>query len=249
MKRIFFALCLLIPSITLASSGGVELMKANVNMNDVGSLQNGAKLYMNYCVGCHSLQYVRYSRIGKDLGIPEDVLKQNLMFNPKSKVGDTITTAMKAEDAETWFGVLPPDLSVTARARGADWLYTYFMTFYLDDSRPFGVNNLVFKDVGMPHVLADLQGGYQKLTHVDDGHGHQTNKLELMPNQEMSAEEAKAQAAAYHRSVRDLVSFLVYVGEPAQLQRYPLGWKVLLFLLFFTIVAYLLKKEYWRDVH
>ncbi len=246
MRRFILALILLLPaSIALANEGGIELQQAHNDITDKASLQAGAQLFVNYCMGCHSVEYSRYQRVATDLGLSNEEMMKNLMFS-SNKIGDTMTIAMESDDAERWFGVTPPDLSAIARARGTDWLYTYLLSFYLDSSRPRGVNNLVFKDVGMPHVLWDRQG-WQKAVHetVTDSHGktHEVIKLELVDK----ADEAKADS--YRQDVRNLVNFLDYVGEPAKLQRYDLGWKVILFLAIFFVFAYFLKKEYWRDVH
>ena len=246
MRRLILALILLLPaSISLANEGGVKLQQAHNDITDKASLQAGAQLFVNYCMGCHSTKYSRYQRVATDLGLSNEEMMKNLMFNT-NKIGDTMTIAMDSDDAERWFGVIPPDLSAISRARGVDWLYTYLLSFYLDSSRPMGINNLVFKDVGMPHVLWDRQG-WQKAVHetVTDAHGktHEVIKLELVDK----ADEAKADS--YRQDVRNLVNFLDYVGEPAKLIRYDLGWKVLLFLAIFFVFAYLLKKEYWRDVH
>ncbi|HIE01339.1 MAG TPA: cytochrome c1 [Thiotrichaceae bacterium] len=246
MRRVILAFTLLLPTMAFATSGGIELQHADNDISDKASLQAGAKLFVNYCMGCHSAQYVRFSRMGKDLGLSDDELIENLMFSTE-KVGETMTIAMPQDDAKRWFGVTPPDLSVIARARGVDWLYTYLLTFYLDPSRPWGVNNLVFKDVGMPHVLWEQQGWqkpvYETVTN-DEGKSHQVIKsLELVN----PADEAKTDQ--YKKDVRDLVNFLDYMGEPAKLERKSLGWKVMLFLFVFLIFAYLLKKEYWRDIH
>ncbi|RKZ54062.1 MAG: cytochrome c1 [Candidatus Parabeggiatoa sp. nov. 3] len=246
MRRVIIAFTLLLPAMAFAASGGVKLQHADNDVSDKASLQAGAKLFVNYCMGCHSAQYVRFSRIGKDLGLSDDELIENLMFSTE-KVGETMTIAMDPDDAKRWFGVTPPDLSVIARARGVDWLYTYLLTFYLDPSRPWGVNNLVFKDVGMPHVLWEKQGWQKPVYETktdDEGKSHEVIKsLELVD----SADEAKSEQ--YKKDMRDLVNFLDYMGEPAKLERQSLGWKVMLFLFVFLIFAYLLKKEYWRDVH
>ena len=231
MKRVILALIFLIPNISYAS-GGIELQHANNDIRDKASLQQGAKLFVNYCLGCHTAKYMRYQRIGKDLGLTNAELQDNLMFSAE-KVGETLDIAMDKDDAKKWFGVIPADLSVISRARGTDWLYTYLLSFYLDPSRPNGVNNLVFKDVGMPHVLWERQG-WQKL--VD-------HKLELVNK------EDEAKAKQYRQDVRNLVNFLDYVGEPTKAARYDLGWKVILYLAIFFIFAYALKKEYWRDIH
>jgi ubiquinol-cytochrome c reductase cytochrome c1 subunit len=188
---------------------------------------------------------MRYNRLGKDLNIPEDVLKQNFMFGT-DKTGNTMDIAMKGADALKFFGVAPPDLSVVARSRGADWLYGYFMSFYSDPARPFGVNNLQFKDVAMPHVLWELQGVqrpvYQSVTHQDGSTSLVIESLEEGSPGKLNPEE-------YRAVVYDLVNFLVYLSEPAKFQRQKIGIWVIIYLFSFLVVAYLLKKEYWKDVH
>ncbi|MCK5716423.1 MAG: cytochrome c1, partial [Thiomargarita sp.] len=236
----------------LASGGGIHLQSPNNDLHDKASLQAGAKIFVNYCMGCHSANYVRFQRIGKDLGISERDLKANLMFNA-DKVGETMSIALRQDDAKSWFGVIPPDLSVIARARGNDWLYTYMLSFYLDDSRPMGVNNLIFKEVGMPHVVWELQGWQKPVYKVTtDAHGktHQViERLELVNKDSMSEADHQKKVDEYRINMRDLVNFLDYIGEPNKLERQSLGWKVILFLFIFLGFAYALKKEYWRDVH
>ncbi len=235
---------LMMVSVSVSAAGGSKLMHMDVDLSDQTSLQRGAKTFVNYCLSCHSAAYMRYNRMGEDLGISDDVLKTNFMFGT-DKVGDTMTIAMQKSDSNEFFGVTPPDLSVIARSRGADWLYSYFKTFYVDKSRPFGVNNLTFKDVGMPNVLWQLQG-IQRLTeseHEDGLHHAPTfEDLELISPGSQNEEE-------YDRTVRDLVNFMVYLGEPIKLKRAKIGVWVMLYLFIFMIIAYLLKKEYWRDVH
>jgi ubiquinol-cytochrome c reductase cytochrome c1 subunit len=243
LNKILFIFLMMISFSALAAGGG-NLMHMEVDLSDETSLQRGAKTFVNYCLSCHSAAYMRYNRMGEDIGISDDILKTNFMFGT-DKVGDTMTIAMSNDDSIEFFGVVPPDLSVIARSRGADWLYTYFKTFYVDESRPFGVNNLAFRDVGMPHVLWQLQG-MQRLAEQDqDDKGHHSpsySDLELMTPGTQTEEE-------YDQTVRDLVNFLVYVGEPIKLKRAKIGVWVMLYLFVFMIVAYLLKKEYWRDVH
>ncbi|MDM8546041.1 cytochrome c1 [Candidatus Venteria ishoeyi] len=247
----FFS-ALLSASVALAGGGGAHLMHVDTDMNDQGSLQNGAKLFVNYCLSCHSASFMRFNRMGKDLGLTDEQVKENLMFTT-DKVGNTMEIAMDSSDAERWFGVTPPDLSVISRARGSDWLYTYFLSFYKDDSKPLGINNLVFKDVGMPHVLGDLQGGIPepvyKTVKDDKGHEHQVIEKVAVPKGSMSDSEYAKLNADYERNVRDLVNFLEYMGEPAKMVRYSLGVKVILFLLLLFIFAFALKKEYWKDIH
>ena len=213
--------------------------------SDMPSLQRGARIFVNYCTGCHSASYMRYNRLGKDLGISEEVLNNNFMF-ATDKPGDTMETAMRGEDALNYFGVMPPDLSVIARSRGADWLYTYFLTFYSDPQRPLGVNNLQFKDVAMPHVLWERQGiqkpVYKTNTREDGIEIKEIDRLELDVQGMETPEE-------YKNTVRDLVNFLVYLSEPAQLKRKKIGVWVILYLVVFLVIVIALKKEYWKDVH
>jgi ubiquinol-cytochrome c reductase cytochrome c1 subunit len=237
-RTLLLAAIVLLQAPAFAATGG-SLLHYEADLSDRASLQRGAALFVNYCLSCHSAAYMRFNRLGTDLGIPEDVLKANLMFGT-DKPGDTMTVAMRPQDAEHWFGVPPPDLSVTARARGASWLYTYFMTFYRDPSRPTGVNNLAFKDVGMPHVLWELQGWQQP---VDPGATpHSVADLELVSPGSLGEE-------GYRRAVSDLVNFMVYLGEPIKLKRHAIGVWVMLYLLVLLVIVYLLKREYWKDVH
>jgi len=246
MKKQLLAILLLVsPAFALASGGDIHLDDANIDPTNKDSLQRGARTFVNYCMGCHSAKYQRYNRLARDLGISEEDVMENLMFTGE-KIGDQMDIAMTSAMGKKWFGAAPPDLTLVTRVRGADWLYTYMRTFYQDDSRPFGVNNQVFDNVGMPNVLWQLQGVqkavYETVTD-DEGHEHQVlERLELGEAGAQSAEE-------FDRTVRDLVNFLAYMGEPIKLERQSLGIKVLLFLLLFLIVAYLLKKEYWKDVH
>ncbi|HED16446.1 MAG TPA: cytochrome c1 [Gammaproteobacteria bacterium] len=245
MKKIIIALVALALPVMAIASGGAHLDKADIDLSNKGSLQNGAKMYVNYCLGCHSLKYMSYARMGKDLGLPDELVQENLMFTGK-KIGEYMTISMPAANAEKWFGVTPPDLSVIARSRGADWIYTYLRNFYVDDSRPFGVNNRVFESVGMPHVLSQLEG-LKKPVYTTEKDEYGTDRQVLTGYEYIT--EGSMTPAEYDRQVRDLVNFLVYTGEPAKLVRYDLGIKVILFLLFFLIIAYLLKKEYWKDIH
>jgi len=243
INKITFLLLIMV-SVSVSAAGGSKLMHMDVDLSNQASLQRGARIFVNYCLSCHSAAYMRFNRMGEDLGISEKILKTNLMFGT-DKVGETMTISMRKSDALEFFGVTPPDLSVIARARGADWLYSYFKTFYIDDSRPLGVNNLTFKDVGMPHVLWQLQGR-QRLLHkeTDDGTHHSPSykDLEIISPGTQTEEE-------YDQTVQELVNFMVYLGEPIKLKRSKIGVWVMLYLFVFLIIAYMLKKEYWRDVH
>jgi ubiquinol-cytochrome c reductase cytochrome c1 subunit len=242
MRKIILSfLLVLLPGLALAAGGGVHLDKADIDLHNQQSLQRGAKVFVNYCLSCHSAQFQRYNRMARDIGLTDDQVIENLMF-ASDKVGSTMTVAMSRADGKNWFGAAPPDLSLTARSRGVDWLYTYLRSFYVDETRPFGVNNVVFPSVGMPHVLWELQG-VQKAVYKKDEHGKDViDRLEIV-------EPGKLTPVEYDQTVRDLVGFLSYVSEPVQLERKALGVKVILFLLVLLVVAYLLKKEYWKDVH
>jgi ubiquinol-cytochrome c reductase cytochrome c1 subunit len=245
MKKILFALLMALPALAGAAGPAVDLMNARVDVSDQASLQRGAKLFMGYCVGCHALSYQRYSRLAQDLGLPDDLVEQYLILTD-AKIGETIQTSMNPADAERWFGVVPPDLSLTARRRGEDWIYTYLNSFYRDESKAVGVNNLVFPDVGMPHVLWELQGMPEpQYAEVEqDGEVHK-----VLTGIKVEEGSGSLSARDYREATRDITAFLTYVGEPVKAYRQSLGIKVLLFLFVFLIVAYLLKKEFWKDVH
>jgi ubiquinol-cytochrome c reductase cytochrome c1 subunit len=244
-KTVLGFLIAMFPVVALASGAGVHLDKANINPDDRNSLQRGAKYFVNYCLSCHSASYMRFNRMGKDLGINDTQLLKNMMFKAE-KVGETMDVNMKKSDAKNWFGTPAPDLSVIARSRSVDWIYTYLRSFYVDEKRPFGVNNTVFPDVAMPHVLWELQG-MQKAnfkTETDkDGNVHQVLEgYDIVKQGSMTPKE-------YDQAVRDLVNFLDYLGEPGKKKRLTVGIYVLLFLVVFFFVSYRLKKEYWKDVH
>ncbi|MCP5153907.1 MAG: cytochrome c1 [Ectothiorhodospiraceae bacterium] len=266
------AVMLALPALAQAAGGAMALVPARPDVHDQPSLQNGAKVYMNYCLGCHALSYMRYTRVGKDIGLNDDQVKDNLVLTG-AKVVDEIRNSLRADDAKRWFGVQPPDLSVVARSRGPDWLYSYLLTFYHDPNpaRPFGVNNVVFPDVAMPHALHALQGvqrreagvvpeGAKSVAPVGlefDGADLLVVKQAVMPDgsHERFADrlvlesEGELSPGQYRKATRDLVNFLTYIGEPAQLDRYRLGMWVILFLIVLFVLSRALYKEYWRDVH
>lgn len=248
MKKMIFAMMLaVLPMAATAAGGGVHLDKAPIDLTDKASLQRGARLFTNYCLSCHSAQYMRYQRVADDLGLTAEQVENNLMFGgPDQQIGDTMQVIMPVEQSEKWLGVAPPDLSVVARARGTDWLYTYLRSFYLDDSRPFGVNNTVFPDVGMPHVLWELEGLKKPVYKTVEGSDGEDKKVidgfEYVTEGEMSPAE-------FDQAMADLTAFMEYMGEPVILERQRLGVWVLLFLAVLFVLAYLLKKEYWKDVH
>jgi len=252
MKKLAISLLLaLTPAIVLAAAPSLPLMDIQADHSNKESLQNGAKMYVNYCMGCHSLKYMRYERVAADLDIPLDLMQEHLNFAgqpigdiyPPKRVGELMTIAADEKAQKRWFGVTPPDLTLATRVRGGpDWMYTYLMSFYKDDSRPYGVNNKVFKDVGMPHVLADLQGVQECEVHVDEHNTKQVGKCKITQSGSMNEEE-------YEIAVYDLVNFLDYAAEPYKTARTTLGLKVLAFVLLFLFVAVLLNREYWKDVH
>ena len=244
MKLKSFVVLLSLAAIITASAptcaaGGGELEHANVNVRDTAAAQRGAQLFVNYCMACHGASYMRYGRLAADLDLSEDAVMKHLVFGD-AKIGDTMKTAMQPDDAVKWLGKVPPDLSVIARSRGVDWLYTYMTTFYQDASG--GWNNKVLPNASMPHVMWQLQG-IQKPVYVTDEEGIETVDELVLHRAGLETPEE------YEETVRDLVTFLAYLSEPAQLQRKSVGIWVLLFLAFFTMIAYLLKVEYWRVVH
>ncbi len=244
MKKLVIGLFALLPTLSMAAGPSMPLQDANIDLTDQASLQRGAKLFMNYCLGCHQMQYQRYERTFRDIGIPTDIGLETLIFDG-SKVGSHITNAMDKDDAATWFGAAPPDLTLIARVKSPDYIYTYLKSFYKDESRPFGVNNIVFPSVGMPHVLQELQGLPTPVYEEVEEHGKTVKKVVAVETDgqgEMSVDE-------YDQAARDLANFLEYVGEPSRLDSEAIGIKVLGFLFILFIFAFLLKKEYWRDVH
>jgi len=241
VKKLFFAL-LFAPLAAFASGDEMRLDSANIDPHDAISIQRGARTFVNYCLNCHSANSMRYNRL-MDLGLTDQQIKDNLIFT-SAKVGDPMSVSAGRKDQKQWFGVEPPDLSVVARARGADWLYTYLRTFYRDESRPTGWNNLVFPNVSMPHVFWQLQGVQAMKTEIEEREGHKVEHKKLAMEKPGSLS-----ALEYDNLTRDLVNFLSYMGEPEKTRRSQIGIVVLLFLLLLLLPAWLLKKEYWKDVH
>ena len=241
MKKLILAILVAaLPGLALAAGAGIKLDAAPIDSGDRESQARGAETYMQYCLGCHSLKYMRYNRMATDLGLSDEQLKALMITSDKP--GDTILNAMPAAEAAQWFGTKIPDLSLVSRSRGVDWLYTYLRGFYADPTRPLGVNNLLFKDVGMPHVLWELQG-LRNPVYKTDEHGQKSIER-LEPGLQGQLSEAQ-----YDQVVADLVNFLDYVGEPIKQERLQLGFWVLAFLVVFFGLSYALKKEYWRDIH
>ncbi len=224
------------------ASSATSLPSANTSLSDVGSLQNGAKHFFNYCSGCHSLKLMRYSRIAADLGLTEEQVMKNFNFTG-ANFGEQIPASMKPTDGKVWFGAAPPDLSLMARAKGVDYIYNYLKSFYLDPSRPLGWNNTVFPNASMPNALWELQG-VQTASFKAAEHGGEI----AFDTFEMH-QPGRLNAAEFDGVARDIANFLQYAAEPAALQRKTVGVWVLLFLSLFTLLAWLLKQEYWKDVH
>ena len=260
-----FAVSLCGPGAAAAESA-VPLDPFEPNLEDKPSLQRGMRLFVNYCLGCHSLKFQRYERTADDLDIPHDVALENLVFTGQA-IGDLMQTAMPPEGAKNWFGAPPPDLTMVDRVRGSTWVYNMLKSFYVDEDRPFGVNNLVFKDIAMPHVLMDLQGvpeldckgmkpidvlaGASGLPTDDDG---KLVRAKLPREENCSWTKAVPGTGAYSeeefdQAARDIANFLHYVGEPGRLDRQRLGYWVLGFLALLFVLASALNREYWKDVH
>jgi ubiquinol-cytochrome c reductase cytochrome c1 subunit len=252
MKKIttlLLAAVMLLPVMAVASGGG-HLYKAPIDINDKESLRRGAKAFADYCYSCHSASFMRFNRIAKDLDMSEDEVREMMIHTrgkkgDPTKIGELMKVSMTKDYAKNAFGTAVPDLSLAARARGADWIYSYLRSFYVDPYRPTGFNNTVFPDVGMPHVLWSLQGlqepVYKKVMHGD------VEVEELEGFEQVQA--GKLSRVEYDMFIADLTNFMVYLAEPVQVERRSLGWKVLLFLVVLFGFAYALKKEYWKDVH
>ena len=239
-----------------AAESTITLLPMTPDLDDKASLQRGAKTYMNYCLGCHSLQYQRYERTANDLGIPHELMLEHLVFDPDTRIGSLIENSMALSSAKAWFGAVPPDLTLYTSLKGTpDYLYTYLKSFYADPARPLGVNNLLFENVGMPHVLLDLQGLPRKVCRTKleaDGSTQEPcdtdvivdgrYMLEVDDRGSMSPEE-------YDQVAYDLTNFLYYVAEPTRQERERLGTFVLFFLAFFFVFTYLLGREYTKEFH
>lgn len=242
MKKLLFMFGLLL-SLTVQANEDVHLDKAPINPSNLPSLQRGAKVFVNYCLNCHSATSMRYNRL-KDIGLTDEQIKANLLFAGE-KVGETMQVGMRPRDAKAWFGAPPPDLSVIARSRTPDWLYTYLRGFYRDETRPTGWNNVAFANVGMPHALWELQGEqHLQVQETKDIEGNAVVSHHLV-----LAKPGKMAPAEYDAMVADLVNYLTFMAEPAKSKRLQLGIIVLLALAFFFMIAFALKKEFWKDVH
>ncbi|CAM3290310.1 cytochrome c1 [Pseudomonas floridensis] len=259
MKRLLAVLILvMLPTLLFAAEGGATLEHVDIDVSDKAALQDGARTFVNYCMGCHSAKYQRYERVADDLGIPHDVMLEKLVFTG-ARIGDHMEIGMQSADAKNWFGTAPPDLTLVARVRGNDWLYGYLRSFYEDPARLWGVNNRVFPNVGMPNVLAGLQGrqviGCNQVQIVEGGKKrydplsgapltHEAcDQLTLIPDSGSLSPEQ------FDEKIRNLVTFLDYSANPVKLKHQRIGTYVLLYLAFLLVFVYLLKREYWKDVH
>ncbi len=232
MSKLTRVIFLLLAPGAVWASGGAATVHVDVDLGDQAALQRGARTFINYCVSCHSAKYMRYSQMAQDIGLSEELVEANMLFTGR-KVTDHMLVALQPDDATRWLGHAPPDLSLVARSRGPDWVYAYLRSFHRDADRPWGANNPMLPGTTMPAVLSGLQG---EQSIDEEGHLHQVSEGTL------SAQE-------FDGMIADLVNFLVYVGEPAKLVRGALGVKVILFLMAFTLLAYLMKREYWKDIH
>ena len=247
MRTLTLLFCLaLAPGLTNAAGGeNVKLDPVRIDLTDRDSLQRGARTFVNFCLSCHSASYMRYNRMGHDLGLTDELVKENLLF-AADKVGDTMKAVMPPEDAKAAFNTVPPDLTLIARAKKPEWIYTYMRSFYRDDKSTSGWNNTVFENVAMPHVLYEWQGHQRAVFKtVTDKDGRTRQEFEKF----VLEKPGSMTPAAYDKEMRHLTNFLVYMGEPAKLERKTIGIFVLLFLAVFGAIAYLLKKEFWKDVH
>jgi len=270
-KLLLTTLLMILPLAGFAASAGYPLDHMEPDLGDKASLQRGLQTYMNYCMGCHSLQYQRYKRTAEDLNIPEDIMLEHIVFDPAGQIGNLMTNTMQVDHAKAFFGAAPPDLTLHSNLKGGpDWIYTYLRTFYVDNSRPLGVNNLVFENVGMPHVLAGLQGtqvrpecmqlpqkasngGVMRDPLTDEAIttemcGHEIEEAGYYPLQLIEG-SGSLSPQAYDQLVYDLANFMYYVAEPARIDRTRIGVYVLLFLAFFYVFAWLLGREYHKEFH
>ena len=242
MLRSFLLALLIVPAAAQAAGGDVRLDRANIDSGDALSIQSGAKVFVNYCLNCHAAAAMRYNRL-MDLGLTEQQIKDNLLFTG-GKVGDSMIMAAAKKDQQEWFGVAPPDLSVIARSRGVDWLYTYMRSFYRDPSSATGWNNLAFPNVAMPHVLWQLQGTQILKSEIEEHGGHKVEHRKLVLESPGTLSPLE-----YDKLARDLVNYLSFMGEPAKARRVQIGIAVLFFLSLLLVLSWLLKMEYWKDVH
>jgi ubiquinol-cytochrome c reductase cytochrome c1 subunit len=255
MKKFLITMMMaLVPMAANAAAPSVPLDKFNADLTNQASLQRGMQTFVNRCMGCHEAGFQRYERAAQDLGMPNELVEQYLILDPDAKIGDHMKIAMAKSDAEGWFGAPPPDLTLETRLRGSDWVYTYLRSFYVDESRPWGVNNAVFPDVGMPNVLEDLQGKVVNHCTPEELMAGGNTQIDPLTGKTMggcliTAQAGSQSAEEFDRTVYDLVNFMTYIGEPSRMDSERIGFKVLIFLAILFVFAFALKKEYWKDVH
>jgi ubiquinol-cytochrome c reductase cytochrome c1 subunit len=251
MRKLIVGLFIVIlPALGLAAAPSGKLDTMEPDHTNKESLQRGAALFTNYCMGCHSMEYARYKRVSEDLGIPQELYEENLIFTG-AKIGELMKNSMNKDMAADWFGAPPPDLTLESRLRGEDWIYSYLRGFYKDETRPLGVNNVVFDNVGMPHVMADLQGLCAVEPRIGEGASvdplsGDVRNADTCPEWET---EGSMSPAEFYAAMYDLTNFMSYMGDPVKVERERLGIFVLIFVAIFFIFAYLLNREYWKDVH
>ena len=251
MKKLIVGLFIaLLPALGLAAGAAVPLDHMEPDHTDKASLQRDAALFTNYCMGCHSMEYARYKRVSDDLEIPVELYEENLIFTG-AKIGELMKNSMNKDMAAGWFGAPPPDLTLETRLRGESWVYSYLRGFYKDDSRPLGVNNVVFDNVGMPHILVEMQGLCAVKPNIGVGASVEplsgnVNNADACPDY---ATEGSMSGAEFDRAMWDLTNFMSYMGDPVKVERERLGIFVLIFVAIFFVFAYLLNREYWKDVH
>jgi len=242
-KFLLVLLATLVSGSAIAAGGYANLMDAEVDVSDEASLQRGAQLFANNCMGCHSAKFVRWNALPEELGVSMELIEENLIWDSGYQAGDVMTAAMRSEDASAWFGAAAPDLSLTARSRGADWVYTYLNSFYVDPDASIGWNNTLLQNSSMPHVLWQLQGVPQP---VYEGSGDALKVAEIVVPE---GQQGAMTEAEYQQATKDITNFMAFMAEPVRAKRQELGVWVIGFLLVFTILAYFMKREYWRDVH
>ncbi len=251
MRKLIVGLFIaILPALGLAAGPSVELDTMEPDHTNKESLQRGAALFTNYCMACHSMEYARYKRVSDDLGIPPELYEENLIFTG-AKIGELMENSMDKDMAADWFGAPPPDLTLESRLRGEDWIYSYLRGFYKDDTRPLGVNNVVFENVGMPHVMADLQGLCAAEPRIGEGASvdplsGDVRNADTCPEWET---EGSMSPAEFNAAMYDLTNFMSYMGDPIKVEWERLGMFALIFVAIFFIFAYLLNREYWKDVH
>jgi len=258
MKKLWaIGVLMLLPALVLGADSKAQLERVDIDVGDKAALQDGARTFVNYCMGCHSAKYQRYERVADDLGIAHDLMLEKLVFTG-ARIGDHMDIGMQPSDAKAWFGAVPPDLTLVAKVRGTDWLYGYMRSFYEDPSRPWGVNNKVFPDVAMPNVLAGLQGRQVlgcRQVQAAEGEARKYDPLSGAPLMHQACDQlivvpgsGELTEKQFDEKIRNLVSFLAYSANPVKLQHQRIGAYVLLYLAFFLVFAYLLKREYWKDI-